>query len=160
MLCDEAAHLRRIKQDRSLNRIDRDKGSLGWRDRTDRRPLAVAGQRAGPIRLARRRVPRTDGVRSAFSKTAERRVSGVGISLQNAGCSFTTARNCAIKPLAESEDTQSEILTTNAYKLSLERGVENPSQHVGQLVTVEYGAELDRIRERYYRFQIRCLLHT
>jgi hypothetical protein len=49
-------------------------------------------------------------------------------------------REIVIKALAESQDSQ--ILTTNAYELALERGVENPSQLVGHLVTEEYGAEL------------------
>jgi hypothetical protein len=62
-------------------------------------------------------------------------------------------REIVIKALAESQDSQSEILTTNAYKVALERGVENPSQLVGQLVTEEYGAELVKMRERYYRFK-------
>jgi hypothetical protein len=62
-------------------------------------------------------------------------------------------REIVLKALAETQDSQSEILTTNAYKLALDRGVENSSQYVGQLVTEEYGAELDKIRERYYRFK-------
>ena len=62
-------------------------------------------------------------------------------------------REIVIKALAESQDNQSEVLTTNAYKVALERGVENPSQLVGQLVTEEYGAEIVKIRERYYRFK-------
>jgi hypothetical protein len=62
-------------------------------------------------------------------------------------------REIVIKALAESQDNQTEVLTTNAYKVALERGVENPSQLVGQLVTEEYGAEIVKIRERYYRFK-------
>jgi hypothetical protein len=45
-----------------------------------------------------------------------------------------------------------EVWTTDAYKLALEVGVENPSQYVGHLVSEEYGAELIKVRERYYRF--------
>jgi hypothetical protein len=62
-------------------------------------------------------------------------------------------REIVMKALAESQDSQSEVLTTNAYKVALERGVENPSQLVGQLVTEEYGAEIVKMRERYYRFK-------
>ena len=31
-------------------------------------------------------------------------------------------------------------------------GVDNSSQYVGQLVTEEYGAEIEKLRDRYYRF--------
>jgi len=37
--------------------------------------------------------------------------------------------------------------------VALQYGVENPSQYVGQLVTEQFGAELQNIRERYYRFK-------
>jgi hypothetical protein len=61
-------------------------------------------------------------------------------------------REVVLKALAETQDSQSEILTTTAYKLALDRGVDNASQYVGQLVTDEYGAEITRLREEYYRF--------
>lgn len=49
--------------------------------------------------------------------------------------------------MAAAKDEQGEIWTTNAYKAALEGGVDNPSQYVGQLVTDEYGAELEKLRE-------------
>lgn len=62
-------------------------------------------------------------------------------------------RETVLRSLAESQDEQSEIWTTNAYKLAIEGGVDNPSQYVGQLVTDQYGAELENLRDRYYRFK-------
>ena len=53
--------------------------------------------------------------------------------------------------LVRTED--GECWTTDAYKIALDEGVDNSSQYVGQLVTDEYGAELERVRERYYRFR-------
>ena len=41
----------------------------------------------------------------------------------------------------------------NAYKLAVDGDVDNPSQYVGQLVTEQYGAELENLRERYHRFK-------
>jgi hypothetical protein len=46
-----------------------------------------------------------------------------------------------------------EVWTTDAYPIATKAGVENPSQYVGNLVTDEYGAELVKVRDRYYRFK-------
>ncbi len=46
-----------------------------------------------------------------------------------------------------------EVWTSDAYPIAIRAGVENPSQYVGNLVTEEYGAELVKVRERYYRFK-------
>lgn len=62
-------------------------------------------------------------------------------------------REIVLKAMAAANDEQGEIWTTNAYKAALEGGVDNPSQYVGQLVTDEYGAELEKLRERWYRFK-------
>jgi len=61
-------------------------------------------------------------------------------------------RETVLKALAESQAADSEVWTQTAYKLALDQGVDNASQYVGQLVTEEYGAEIERVRERYYRF--------
>lgn len=62
-------------------------------------------------------------------------------------------REIVLKCLAESQRPKdAEIWTTEAYKLALDRGVENASQYVGQLVSEEYGAEVEKLRERVYRF--------
>jgi hypothetical protein len=62
-------------------------------------------------------------------------------------------RESVLKALANAVDDRSEVWTTSAYKTALDAGVENPSQYVGQLVTEEYGAEIEKVRERYYRFK-------
>jgi hypothetical protein len=61
-------------------------------------------------------------------------------------------REIVLKSLAETQAPDGEIWTTNAYKIALEQGVDNSSQYVGQLVTDEYGSEVEKLRERYYRF--------
>jgi hypothetical protein len=61
-------------------------------------------------------------------------------------------REVVLKSLAETQAADGEIWTTNAYKIALEQGVDNSSQYVGQLVTEEYGSEVEKLRERYYRF--------
>ena len=62
-------------------------------------------------------------------------------------------REIVLKALARSQTEDGEVWTQNAYKLALDQGVDNASQYVGQLVTEEYGAELEKVRERYYRFR-------
>lgn len=62
-------------------------------------------------------------------------------------------REIVLKSFAVSAKSDSEILTSDAYRISEEQGVENASQYVGQLVIDEYGAELIKVRERYYRFK-------
>jgi len=62
-------------------------------------------------------------------------------------------REAVLRAMAQSQGADGEVFTTNAYKLALDRGVDNSSQYVGQLVSEEYGNELVKIRERYYRFR-------
>src|SRR5882762_493957 len=61
-------------------------------------------------------------------------------------------REIVLKAFAETQAADGEVWTTNAYKVALDQGVDNASQYVGQLVTEEYGSEIEKIRERYYRF--------
>ncbi len=61
-------------------------------------------------------------------------------------------REIVLKSLAASQSPDGEVWTTNAYKLALDQGVDNSSQFVGQLVTKEYGEEIEKLRDRYYRF--------
>jgi len=62
-------------------------------------------------------------------------------------------REIVLKALAEVQANEFEIQTSEAYKKAIDRGVDNPSQFVGHLVTDDYGSELIKIRERYYRFK-------
>jgi Cdc6-like AAA superfamily ATPase len=63
-------------------------------------------------------------------------------------------RESVLKAFAEvhAASDGNEVWTTNAYKIALEHGVDNASQYVGQLVLEEYGSEIEKVRERYYRF--------
>lgn len=61
-------------------------------------------------------------------------------------------RETVLKALAETQAADGEVWTSNAYRVALEQGVDNASQYVGQLVTDEYGNEIEKLRERYYRF--------
>ena len=62
-------------------------------------------------------------------------------------------REIVLRALATARGSDGECWTTDAYKIALEAGVDNSSQCVGQLVTDEYGAEVEKLRERYYRFR-------
>ncbi|MCB9266524.1 MAG: ATP-binding protein [Lewinellaceae bacterium] len=63
------------------------------------------------------------------------------------------AREIVLKVLAGHEGTNNEIFTTDAYKEAIDLGVDNPSQYVGHLVTEDYGKEIVKIRDKYYRFR-------
>lgn len=62
-------------------------------------------------------------------------------------------REIVIKAFADSIAADGEVWTTTAYKAALDLGVDNASQYVGQLVTEDYGGELIKLRDRYYRFK-------
>ncbi|WP_161788707.1 nSTAND1 domain-containing NTPase [Burkholderia sp. ABCPW 111] len=61
-------------------------------------------------------------------------------------------REIVLKALAETQGGDGEIWTTNAYRLALDQGVDNASQYVGHLASDEYGNEIEKLRDRYYRF--------
>jgi len=61
-------------------------------------------------------------------------------------------RETVLRALAEVQSTEFEVHTSDAYKMAIDQGVDNPSQFVGQLVTDDFGGEIVKIRERYYRF--------
>ena len=62
-------------------------------------------------------------------------------------------REAVLKSLAEVIQKDGEISTRDAYKIAIDYDVDNPSQYVGHLVSNDYGAEIVKIRERYYRFK-------
>lgn len=62
-------------------------------------------------------------------------------------------REAVLKSMVEVVQKDGEILTTDAYKVAIDFDVDNPSQYVGHLVTTDYGAEIVKIRERYYRYK-------
>lgn len=65
----------------------------------------------------------------------------------------SSQRETVLRAMAAHQAKDGEIWTTDAYKLALDNGVDNASQYVGQLVTEDYGAELAKVRDRYYRFK-------
>lgn len=62
-------------------------------------------------------------------------------------------REIVLKALADTQAADGEIWTTNAYRLALDQGVDNASQYVGHLASEEYGNEIEKLRDRYYRFR-------
>ena len=62
-------------------------------------------------------------------------------------------RESVLRALARVRGLDGECWTTEAYKIALDDGVDNSSQFVGQLVTEDYGGELEKVRDRYYRFR-------
>lgn len=62
-------------------------------------------------------------------------------------------REAVLKSLAACVKVDGELHTSEAYKIAIDHDVDNPSQYVGQLVTDDYGAEIVKVRERYYRFK-------
>lgn len=88
-----------------------------------------------------------------LSGIAERKADPVLESKYRKAVASSAQREVVLKAMAKVQDGHSEIWTTDAYKVALDGDVDNASQYVGQLVTDEYGAEIEKIRERYYRFK-------
>jgi hypothetical protein len=89
----------------------------------------------------------------ALRSIAERRADPVLEGRYKKAVGSSPQREVVLRSLARIRDEDGECWTTNAYKIALDDGVDNPSQYVGQLVIHEYGAELEKVRERYYRFR-------
>lgn len=64
----------------------------------------------------------------------------------------SSQRESVLRALASNTKQDGEVYTGEAYRVALDEGVDNASQYVGQLVTEEYGAEIRKVRERYYIF--------
>jgi len=65
----------------------------------------------------------------------------------------SSQREVVLKSMAEVQSQEIEVHTADAYKKAIDQGVDNPSQFVGHLVADDYGAELIKVRDRYYRFK-------
>lgn len=94
-----------------------------------------------------------DDVDTALVSIAERGADPVLEGRYTKAVGSSRQREIVLKALAQVRNEDGESWTTDAYKLALDEGVENASHYVGQLVTEEYGSELERVRERYYRFK-------
>lgn len=100
-----------------------------------------------------RRVVTKEDIDTTLRSIAERGADPVLEGRYRKTVASSPHREIVLKALADTQDAQGEIWTSNAYKIAIDRGVDNPSQYVGQLVTEQYGAELENLRERYYRFK-------
>ncbi len=68
--------------------------------------------------------------------------------------SASPQRESVLRAMAGAQRSDGEIYTSDAYTVAINQyGVDNPSQYVGQLGSEDYGAEIEKVRERYYRFK-------
>jgi len=100
-----------------------------------------------------KRLIEIDDIESVLRNIAENGSDPVLEGRYRKAVASSKQREAVLKSLAENQDDRGEVWTTDAYKAALEAGVDNSSQYVGQLVTQEFGAEIERVRERYYRFK-------
>ena len=100
-----------------------------------------------------RRIVTKEDIDTTLQSIAERGADPVLEGRYRKTVASSPHREIVLKALADTQDAQGEIWTSNAYKIAIDRGVDNPSQYVGQLVTEQYGAELENLRDRYYRFK-------
>jgi Cdc6-like AAA superfamily ATPase len=92
-------------------------------------------------------------VDSSLEGIAERRADPVLEGRYQKAVASSQQRESVLRALASKISRDGEVWTTEAYKVALDDDVDNSSQYVGQLVTPEYGAEIEKIRERFYRFK-------
>lgn len=105
------------------------------------------------VYLDRRQIVSEGDVSNALKSMAERAADPVLEGRYKKAIGSSAPREAVLKSLAAVVQTDGECWTTDAYKHALDRGVDNASQYVGHLVTDDYGAEIEKIRERYYRFK-------
>ena len=92
-------------------------------------------------------------IQQTLSQIAERAADPVLEDRYKKAVASSPAREIVLRAFAQSRTEDGEIRTTDAYKIALDEGVENASQYVGHLVTADYGAEIEKVREQYYRFK-------
>ena len=89
----------------------------------------------------------------AMNEIAERKADPVLEGRYQAAITSSPMRESVLRALASKINSEGEVWTTEAYKIALDDGVDNASQYVGQLVTKDYGSEIEKVRERFYRFK-------
>ncbi|WP_291862609.1 ATP-binding protein [Marinilabilia sp.] len=94
-----------------------------------------------------------DYIESTLKEIAEKETDPVLEGRFKKAVASSYQREAVLRAMAQSVKSDGEVWTTDAYKIALDYGIENASQYVGHLVTDEYGAELIKLRERYYRFK-------
>lgn len=90
-------------------------------------------------------------IENVLKSIAEREADPVLEGRYKKAVASSKHREIVLKAFASSVKGE-EIYTSDAYR-NTDDEVENPSQYVGQLVTEDYGAEIIKIRDRYYRFK-------
>lgn len=88
-----------------------------------------------------------------LSEIAEREADPVLEGRYKRAVASSYQREAVLKSLFAAIQKDGEIRTSDAYKVAIDYDVDNPSQYVGHLVTEDYGAEIIKVRERYYRFK-------
>lgn len=94
-----------------------------------------------------------DDINITLRGIAERAADPVLEGRYQKAVASSSQRESVLRALAKKTTEEGEVWTTDAYKIALDEGVDNSSQYVGQLVTDEYGSEIEKVRERYYRFK-------
>jgi Cdc6-like AAA superfamily ATPase len=92
-------------------------------------------------------------IQTALRGIAERGTDPVLEGRYKKAVASSAHREIVLKAMAEAHSDDGEIFTTNAYQTALNKGVDNASQYVGHLTSDQYGSELVKVRERYYRFR-------
>lgn len=92
-------------------------------------------------------------IKDTLKDIAEKEIDPVLEGRYKKAVASSYQREGVLKSLVTVLQKDGEISTTEAYKIAIDYEVDNPSQYVGHLVTEEYGAELIKVRERYYRFK-------
>lgn len=100
----------------------------------------------------RQEISRVD-IDSTLKGIAERSADPVLEGRYQKAVAASSQRESVLRALAETAREDGEVHTTDAYKVALDYNVDNASQYVGQLVTVDYGEEIEKVRERFYRFK-------
>lgn len=103
------------------------------------------------FQLDHRRIALAD-IETTMTSIAERGSDPVLEGKYKKAVASSEQREIVLKAMAEAQAADGEVWTANAYSIALEKGVDNASQYVGQLVTDEYGSVIERVRDRYYRF--------
>ena len=93
-----------------------------------------------------------DDVDATLKSIAERGADPVLEGRYKRAVASSEQRETVLKALAETQTSDGEVWTTNAYRLALDQGVDNASHYVGHLTSEEYGSEVEKLRDRYYRF--------
>lgn len=92
-------------------------------------------------------------INDTLKKIAEKEADPVLEGRYKKAVAASKQREIVLKAFANSVGIDGEVLTSDAYRISEDQSVENASQYVGQLVTEDYGSELIKVRDRYYRFK-------